>query len=99
MIKSLSVRPGAYFPAKNKTKIKAANFKKKKKPFLSKLDSSINCVLISLILSYNMAMNECIFCQIIKDAIPAERIYEDDEVLAFLDIKPVNLGHTLVIPK
>ena len=44
-------------------------------------------------------MNECIFCQIIKDAIPAERIYEDDEVLAFLDIKPVNFGHTLVIPK
>jgi len=44
-------------------------------------------------------MNECIFCQIIKDAIPAEKIYEDDEVLAFLDIKPVNLGHTLVIPK
>ena len=44
-------------------------------------------------------MNDCIFCKIIKGAIPAEKIYEDDEVLAFLDIKPVNFGHTLVIPK
>ena len=44
-------------------------------------------------------MDECIFCKIINGAIPAEKIYEDDEVLAFLDIKPVNFGHTLVIPK
>jgi len=44
-------------------------------------------------------MNECIFCKIINGVIPAEKIYEDDEVLAFLDIKPVNLGHTLVTPK
>ncbi|KKR45204.1 MAG: Histidine triad (HIT) protein [Parcubacteria group bacterium GW2011_GWA1_40_21] len=44
-------------------------------------------------------MDDCIFCKIIKGAIPAEKIYEDDEVVAFLDIKPVNFGHTLVIPK
>lgn len=44
-------------------------------------------------------MNDCIFCKIIKGTVPAEKIYEDDEVLAFLDIKPVNLGHTLLIPK
>lgn len=44
-------------------------------------------------------MDECIFCKIIKGVIPAEKIYEDDEVLAFLDIKPVNHGHALVIPK
>lgn len=44
-------------------------------------------------------MDECIFCKIIKREIPAEKIYEDDEIIAFLDIKPVNLGHTLVIPK
>ncbi|MDE1988701.1 MAG: HIT family protein, partial [Patescibacteria group bacterium] len=31
-------------------------------------------------------MNECIFCKIIKGEIPAEKIYEDDEILAFLDI-------------
>ncbi len=41
----------------------------------------------------------CIFCQIVKGEIPCYKIYEDDKVLAFLDIKPVNPGHTLVIPK
>lgn len=44
-------------------------------------------------------MDECIFCKIIKGEIPSVKIYEDDEVLAFLDIKPVNHGHTLIIPK
>ena len=44
-------------------------------------------------------MNECVFCKIVKGEIPSDIIYEDDEVLAFLDIKPVNFGHTLVIPK
>jgi len=41
----------------------------------------------------------CIFCQIVSGAIPSRRIYEDDQVLAFLDIRPVSAGHTLVIPK
>lgn len=41
----------------------------------------------------------CVFCQIIKGEIPCTKIYEDDRVLAFLDISPVNKGHTLVIPK
>lgn len=41
----------------------------------------------------------CIFCKIIKKQIPANIIYEDDKTLAFLDIRPVNAGHTLVIPK
>lgn len=44
-------------------------------------------------------MNDCIFCKIIAGEIPAEKIYEDAETLAFLDIKPNNHGHTLVIPK
>lgn len=44
-------------------------------------------------------MNDCIFCKIIKGEIPVEKVYEDDEILSFLDIKPVNFGHTLVIPK
>ncbi|MDB5187938.1 MAG: Diadenosine tetraphosphate (Ap4A) hydrolase related family hydrolase, Hit-like protein involved [Candidatus Kaiserbacteria bacterium] len=44
-------------------------------------------------------MNNCIFCKIIDGDIPAEKIYEDDHVLAFLDIHPVNPGHTLIIPK
>lgn len=42
---------------------------------------------------------DCIFCMIIKGEIPCSRIYEDKEFLAFLDIKPINKGHTLVIPK
>ena len=42
---------------------------------------------------------ETIFTKIINREIPAEIIYEDSTVLAFLDITPVNHGHTLVIPK
>lgn len=44
-------------------------------------------------------MTGCIFCKIIKKEIPADIIYEDSKTLAFLDINPVNKGHTLVIPK
>ncbi len=41
----------------------------------------------------------CIFCQIIKKEIPAKIILENDLAMAFLDIKPVHPGHSLVIPK
>jgi len=41
----------------------------------------------------------CIFCQIINNEIPSYKVYEDNQTLAFLDIKPVNPGHTLVVPK
>ena len=41
----------------------------------------------------------CIFCEIVKGNIPAYKIAENDEVLAFLDIHPINVGHVLVIPK
>jgi len=41
----------------------------------------------------------CIFCKIINGEIPSYKIYEDDVVLAFLDINPDSNGHTLVIPK
>jgi histidine triad (HIT) family protein len=44
-------------------------------------------------------MNDCIFCKIINKEIPTNIIYENDKVLAFLDISPVSLGHTLIIPK
>ncbi|MFA6258847.1 MAG: HIT family protein [Candidatus Paceibacterota bacterium] len=44
-------------------------------------------------------MNDCIFCKIISEEIPCIKIYEDEKILAFLDIKPVNIGHTLIIPK
>ena len=42
---------------------------------------------------------ECIFCKILDNAIPSYKIYEDDMVMAFLDINPITPGHTLVIPK
>ena len=42
---------------------------------------------------------DCIFCKIINKEIPSKVIYEDDLVLAMLDISPVNNGHTLLIPK
>ena len=44
-------------------------------------------------------MDDCIFCKIVKGEIPCHKIYEDEKILAFLDIKPVNPGHALVIPK
>ncbi|MCX6744216.1 MAG: HIT domain-containing protein [Candidatus Parcubacteria bacterium] len=46
-----------------------------------------------------MANEDCLFCKIVKDMIPANKVYEDDNVIAFLDIHPVNPGHTLVVPK
>ncbi|MBW2996600.1 HIT family protein [Candidatus Woesearchaeota archaeon] len=44
-------------------------------------------------------MQDCIFCKIIKGEIPCTKVYEDDKVFSFLDISPVNKGHTLVVPK
>lgn len=44
-------------------------------------------------------MSESIFAKIIKGEVPAHKIYEDATTLAFLDIHPVQPGHTLVIPK
>lgn len=41
----------------------------------------------------------CIFCKIIAKEIPSHQVYEDEKALVFLDIKPVNPGHLLVIPK
>lgn len=43
--------------------------------------------------------NNCIFCAIAAGEIPCFKVYEDDLVLAYLDINPVSEGHTLVIPK
>ena len=44
-------------------------------------------------------MEDCIFCKIIKGEIPSEKVYEDDEVLAFKDINPAAPIHILVVPK
>lgn len=46
-----------------------------------------------------MAKKECIFCKIASGQILSTKVYEDETVLAFLDIGPVSDGHTLVIPK
>ena len=43
--------------------------------------------------------SDCIFCKIINGEIPSAKVYEDDNVYAFLDISQVTKGHTLVIPK
>ncbi len=44
-------------------------------------------------------MDDCIFCKIVNKDIPSNLIYEDPEVMAFLDINPNNHGHTQVISK
>jgi len=44
-------------------------------------------------------MSDCVFCAILAGRQPASKVYEDDRVLAFLDIYPMRPGHTLVIPK
>src|SRR5262244_3161417 len=44
-------------------------------------------------------MAETVFAKILRGEIPCHRIYEDEHVLAFLDVNPLSRGHTLVIPK
>jgi histidine triad (HIT) family protein len=41
----------------------------------------------------------CIFCSIVNGEIPSNKVYEDDTVIAFLDVNPTSYGHTLVVPK
>lgn len=43
--------------------------------------------------------SDCIFCKIVSGAVPSEKLYEDDAVLAFKDIHPIAAGHTLLVPK
>ena len=44
-------------------------------------------------------MEDCLFCKIIKGEIPSDKVYEDEEILAFRDINPAAPIHILVIPK
>ena len=44
-------------------------------------------------------MTACVFCEIIKGNLPCHKVYEDEQVLAILDHRPVHLGHTLILPK
>lgn len=45
------------------------------------------------------AQTDCIFCKIVAGKIPAAKVYEDENSLAFVDINPLAEGHTLLIPK
>lgn len=47
----------------------------------------------------NTDQENCVFCKIVEGSIPAKKVYEDAETVAFLDISPIQHGHTLVIPK
>ncbi|NMA50429.1 MAG: HIT domain-containing protein [Mollicutes bacterium] len=44
-------------------------------------------------------MDNCVFCKIINKQIPSKIVYEDDIVIAFMDINPICDGHTLIVPK
>jgi len=44
-------------------------------------------------------MSECIFCRIIEGEVPSNKVYEDENTIAFLDVNPTSKGHTLVVPK
>ncbi|MFD1206758.1 MULTISPECIES: HIT family protein [Sporosarcina] len=44
-------------------------------------------------------MTSCIFCKIAEGSLPSEKIYEDESVVAFMDVMPVTKGHVLIIPK
>lgn len=44
-------------------------------------------------------MTSCIFCKIVEGTLPSEKIYEDEHVVAFMDVMPVTKGHVLLIPK
>lgn len=44
-------------------------------------------------------MADCIFCQILAGKIPAQKVYEGEQIVAFLDINPIAPGHVLVVPR
>ncbi|HYY92224.1 MAG TPA: HIT family protein [Candidatus Dormibacteraeota bacterium] len=44
-------------------------------------------------------MEECVFCKIVRKELPSYLVFEDTRYIAFLDIRPINPGHTLVVPK
>lgn len=46
-----------------------------------------------------MTLPDCLFCKIIRKEIPAAVVFENEAVVAFLDIKPVNPGHVLIVPR
>jgi len=49
--------------------------------------------------SASVPSEKCIFCRIVRGELPSNRVYEDEDYIAFLDINPYSKGHTLVCPK
>lgn len=48
---------------------------------------------------YSLTMESCVFCRIVSGELPADVVYQDAEVVAFLDLHPIARGHTLVVPR
>nr|WP_198428503.1 HIT family protein [Nocardia bovistercoris] len=48
---------------------------------------------------YGRGVSDCVFCRIVAGTAPATKVHEDDTLCAFLDIRPIARGHTLVVPK
>ena len=48
---------------------------------------------------WNTAVDDCLFCRIVAGELPSTRVYEDDRVIAIMDIFPATRGHVLVIPR
>ncbi len=46
-----------------------------------------------------MTDSECVFCKVIGGDLPSHTLYQDDQLIAILDISPINPGHTLLVPK
>lgn len=46
-----------------------------------------------------MSSTDCIFCKILRGEIPSCQVYSDEHVVAFMDIGPINRGHTLIVPR
>src|SRR5438105_7271022 len=50
-------------------------------------------------LCHDAGVDACIFCSIVAGTSPSSQVYDDDDVLAFMDIRPFSEGHTLIVPK
>jgi len=46
-----------------------------------------------------MSGKKCVFCKIINGELPSQKVYQNDNIVAFLDIEPVNKGHTLIVTR
>ena len=61
--------------------------------------SYLEGVVSNNIVGADQPMTDCVFCQILDGKLEASLVYSDDKAVAFMDIQPVNPGHTLVIPR